>query len=70
MIRVIVAVMMFLFAQSSHAAIQYPCWVIKAFVEAKGEKAAIEWAKAQGWTDAEVAYEKRRCLNLTKGSSK
>ncbi len=43
----------------SHAAM--PCWMIASYVSAYGEAAAVQWAKANGYTLAQIDVVRRRC---------
>jgi hypothetical protein len=56
--RILAVVVLCLIAFPAHA---MPCWMIKQYVAAYGEAAAVEWAKSHGYSDKEIALAKR-CL--------
>jgi hypothetical protein len=58
----IVAFVVCFMCSVAHCELPKPCWMVRMFVDAKGLPAAIAWARANGWTEAQINEAKRTCL--------
>ena len=55
-----ISLLVFLGTATPHSTI--PCWLVHAYIEVLGEKAARAKGKAHGYTDAEIDAVRARCF--------